>query len=338
MKQFIWSGVVFDTTGYGTAMRTWVLEAYRAGYNIRIEPVDFGAPSATINEQDRRDLAAMVNNPLGGDEIIKIVHLTADHYHVDPRADKTYGWLYWETDYVSDFMRDQMNLLDGIIVSSKNNFDVLKSKLSTPVKWFPHGWRGGEILPISKDMKWLSVFQWQKRKAPELLLEAYNEAIHGEIPLTIKTYGWSNYEEISSTVPRGVCMISEPLPIEELDNLYRSHDVYIEVSRGEGLGLPYREAMQYGRPCIATGWGGQLDVVNQDTGWLVPYDMVDVDTRYFHLYGEGHKWAEPRYADYVKTLKEVANNYSMVVSKGKASYNMIKEFSWEYLVENLDTL
>jgi glycosyltransferase involved in cell wall biosynthesis len=45
-------------------------------------------------------------------------------------------------------------------------------------------------------------------------------------------------------------------------------------SRGEGFGLVYLEALANGKPCIAANAGGAPEVVDDASGFLVPYGDV----------------------------------------------------------------
>ena len=59
----------------------------------------------------------------------------------------------------------------------------------------------------------------------------------------------------------------------ELDRIYRSADMYVMPSKGEGFGLVFAEAMSYGLPCIASRYdAGREVVVDGVTGLLVDPD------------------------------------------------------------------
>jgi len=52
-------------------------------------------------------------------------------------------------------------------------------------------------------------------------------------------------------------------------------DIFINVSKSEGLPIAIMEAMSYGIPCIATNVGGSSEIVNFDNGYLLNKDFRD---------------------------------------------------------------
>jgi glycosyltransferase involved in cell wall biosynthesis len=56
--------------------------------------------------------------------------------------------------------------------------------------------------------------------------------------------------------------------------LYRNlaPDVFINVSSSEGVPVSIMEAMSFGIPAIATDAGGNREIVNSSSGFLIPVD------------------------------------------------------------------
>ena len=62
---------------------------------------------------------------------------------------------------------------------------------------------------------------------------------------------------------------------QEIMGFYRSHPVnlFINVSESEGLPVSMMEAISFGIPVLATDVGGVSEIVNEETGILVPKDF-----------------------------------------------------------------
>jgi glycosyltransferase involved in cell wall biosynthesis len=71
-----------------------------------------------------------------------------------------------------------------------------------------------------------------------------------------------------------ILIIEDTLPADELTKLVARADVLISLHRSEGFGLTLAEAMLSGVPVVATGWSGNADFLNADTGLPVPYQLV----------------------------------------------------------------
>lgn len=98
-------------------------------------------------------------------------------------------------------------------------------------------------------------------------------------------------------------------------------DLFVHVSETEGLPLSLVEAMSAGIPVLATDAGGTGEVVNQNTGELIPVDFdIELlqekiekfrnDSSYWHSKRKGARQnyvdyfdAEKNYPEFVKTIK-----------------------------------
>eukprot|EP00434_Breviolum_minutum_P026752 symbB.v1.2.023644.t3/scaffold2178.1/size86794/7 len=82
-------------------------------------------------------------------------------------------------------------------------------------------------------------------------------------------------------------IFSDFLNSSDIPKLFKAVDGFILPTHGEGWGLPLIEAMASGIPTISTGWGGQMDFMNDENSWPVSYDLVESPTM-------GARWAQPR--------------------------------------------
>jgi glycosyltransferase involved in cell wall biosynthesis len=89
-----------------------------------------------------------------------------------------------------------------------------------------------------------------------------------------------------------VCIVDCVLSPEATQRLYQLADCYVSLHRTEGFGLTMAEAMMWGKPVIATAYGGHRDFVTQENAYLVPYKLVEIQ-RTFGPYRKGAAWAEP---------------------------------------------
>lgn len=82
----------------------------------------------------------------------------------------------------------------------------------------------------------------------------------------------------------------------EMMRLHASCDCGVFPSHGEGWCLPAFTSMAMGKTPIVTAWGGFLDYMNDDCGWMVPYYLepagsVDEDT-FPDLHTAREQWAQ----------------------------------------------
>jgi glycosyltransferase involved in cell wall biosynthesis len=69
-----------------------------------------------------------------------------------------------------------------------------------------------------------------------------------------------------------VILLDELMSPAQAYGLIAMSDCFVSLHRSEGFGLGMAEAMLMGKPVIATGYSGNLDLMNRDNSLLVDYE------------------------------------------------------------------
>jgi len=129
----------------------------------------------------------------------------------------------------------------------------------------------------------LSIFKWERRKAPDVLVDGFFRAFQDEsAELVIHAYrpSWERGDKDLQRVaermrPAGnnarlTWLGGVELSRRELRALYAAVDCFALPTRGEGWGLPVHEALAMALPTVVTGVAGPLDITGgNDTAWLI---------------------------------------------------------------------
>ncbi|HUC50447.1 MAG TPA: glycosyltransferase [Xanthobacteraceae bacterium] len=93
----------------------------------------------------------------------------------------------------------------------------------------------------------------------------------------------------------------------DMSGLMDAVDIVLSLHRSEGFGLVPAEAMQLGKPVVATGWSGNMDFMNAGNSAPVAYTMVPVQDPYDGAFiADGQLWAEPDVDDAANWLRRLA--------------------------------
>lgn len=273
------------------------------------------------------------------------------------------GRTMFETDRLPRKWEDRLNQMDELWVPTQHHKRIFeRDGVTKPIVVVGQGididyWDPKRVEPLEwskidsearckeSDFIFLSVFKWEKRKGPDILLPSFWKAFpkrkgecliivtnqyhedEGQVMNQLETY-WNqlnhhtNEENISSR--QGVLLLSG-LSLEDLVRLYRSVDAFVLPSRGEGWGRPYMEAMAMGLPVIATNWSGPTEFVSNDVGYLLPISgLVPAELEAF----PNHQWAEPDANELVRLLKYLRDHREDATQKGlKAREHVVKKWS-----------
>jgi len=276
-----------------------------------------------------------------------------------PVLDGTYsyqiGRTMFETDRLPSGWESRLNQMDEIWVPTAHHRRIFESHgVNKPVVVVGQGidvdfWDPSTVNPLEwssqvddtkgacsdDDFKFLSVFKWEPRKGPELLLKGFWRAfpngrgaclvivtsLYHEDPHRVKNelkkYWNESLDNINDTydaTPRGVVLLTG-LSLQNLVRLYRTVDAFVLPTRGEGWGRPYMEAMSMGLPVIATNWSGPTEFIHDDVGYLLPIrkDLVDANLSSF----PGHRWADPDMEELVRLLQHLPQHRDEAQDIGK---------------------
>jgi glycosyltransferase involved in cell wall biosynthesis len=242
----------------------------------------------------------------------------------------------WESDRLPQHWPGLLNATDLVMVPTEWNRDVfVGSGVRTPVAVVPHvatapvpGDGGTSMGLRDDDFVFYTIGRWDERKAVFLTLEAYLRAFTADDPvvLVVKTnprlemppgewgagnpLAWTTAWQVASLVKQHRTPARVHLEVELWDDgriagLHTRGDCYLTLARGEGWGLGAFDAAAYGNPVVATGWGGFLEYLDDDSAFLVDHTLAAVEHNAFASYSPDQRWAAPDLDHAVDVLRAV---------------------------------
>ena len=234
------------------------------------------------------------------------------------------GFWPWEIPVWPAAWNDVFKLVDEVWASSHYTGQAFEASSAVPVKWMPMAVTLDRIAEMRRkdfglpeeSYLFLFVFDFQSyvtRKNPLATLEAFQLAFpNGDenVRLVLKVSNvnreapaWKNLSEILRAEPR-ILLIDRNLKRDEVPALMRVCDAYLSLHRAEGFGRTLAEAMLMERAVVATNFSGNVDFLNEETGYPVPCRLVPVpDGEY--PFAEGSYWAEPDVAAAAHILNQL---------------------------------
>lgn len=371
--QIIWRGPVLDATGYGTASREYVLALDRQGLDLKVETYTWGFHLTKADKYRNGRLDYLIRKAYAKDkQKILIYHIPPGN--IDPKEEMKHFHYrilntVWETTKIPNNWLPLINKFDAVCVPCSQNIEAMKNGgVKIPIFLVPHGADTKKYKPENKKLPlaraegkfiFVSVFDFLLRKNPEALLKAYWEEFNSkdQVVLLIKTYGTKGgkltdkilaYKKKlgfgDETAP--LFIIEDILEEGQFRGIYTLGNVFILPTRGEGVGLPFMEALSSGIPVIATGWGGQMDFLNEENSFLVNYKLSYpgvsmngehvISKVYRDLFEEeGQVWAEADITDLKKQMRYAYENPHLCKQKGKRGRQDMLQLSWDKAASKL---
>jgi starch synthase len=217
----------------------------------------------------------------------------------------------------------ELSLADLVLVPSQFAAKQLEGRTSAPVKVVQFGvdfgfWGAGsdevfggvENVEFGRKrngpLQFLYVGHCSVWKGLPMLLAAWREAAVRDAELVL-VGGWCMRSARRAGLPRGVRM-REPVSARELRRIYHSSDVLVFPSHFEGFGLVILEAMAAGLPVISTDATAAPDLLDSESGKVVPSGDVDA---------------------LVAALRWMGENRSRVREMGEAAKRRAEHFGWD---------
>lgn len=185
--------------------------------------------------------------------------------------------------------------------------------------------------PYPTEFTFLTYSLGDMRKGAELAMFAFKRLFDGRAgcKLIIKARdGWDNTWLAGLDEPN-ITVIGGERPEAEWWATLKGAQCLLFPSRGEGFGLPPREAVLTGMPVIATQWLGMWDADK----WGYPIPVKEMRVAQFDLIDaneEGALWAEPDAAALERHMLYVYEHYRhALLHARRGRIYLLEQFTWK---------
>ena len=261
------------------------------------------------------------------------------------------GLWFCETEAFPDEQSSVFCFFDEVWVCSEFVHKTVSGATAVPVRYLPHpmelsgaGDRAMiDWLELGDRFVYLTVLDFVsdlRRKNPMAVIEAFEQAFSSSPDadrplLVIKTvHGAARPRDllILQNLARhreNVRIIDQRFESSEMAALMERADCYVSLHRSEALGRALMESMLRGKPCVATGYSGNLQFMDATNSFLCPHRMVAI-TKASYPHPVGTLWADPDSAEAARQMRKVHDDPSQAAAKGAQGRNTVREhFSLE---------
>jgi glycosyltransferase involved in cell wall biosynthesis len=352
-----------EPSGYATAARRCMRALMAAGVDVRWLPLvpgpdwGLGYRPASAGEIGDPALADLLAGP--GECDVVVAHLVPEYW---PLVRALYpgtplvGHTVWETDRLPDHWLPLLDCADLVLVPTHWNRDLMeRSGVRGPLGVVPHT---AATAIASGAFVVYTIAPWTARKGLEDVVCAYQAAFagrddtllvvkssprdftdphgQGDGPAAPATTAWKLAQVLSGFAdPAPVRLVTGELAEDDIEALHTRGDCYLSLCRSEGWGIPPFDAAAWGNPVVITGFGGQLDYLDDDSAYLVDYELVAVDDPLGGMsYTPDQHWAKPSVAHATALLQQVLCDPDEAAARGeRARERMLREFAAPVVAE-----
>jgi glycosyltransferase involved in cell wall biosynthesis len=277
---------------------------------------------------------------------VTVLWCNPDRYGVDvePAAiagDRLVARWAWELPELPAEWCSAATPLCEIWTASRFVANAVSKSVAVPVRVIPQAIAVSPAPPLDRD-RWnvptghaLFAFMFDHhsiaaRKNALGLVAAFTEAFPPgrNATLLIKTINAATYPETAAELVAAasghpaIQVVDIALPASERAALLAGCDCYVSLHRSEGFGLTIAEAMAYGRPVVATGFGGNVDYIDDETGYLVRSTLTPVGEG-VPVYPADGVWAEPDLSHAAQLLRSVLADPADAAARGRRAARRI---------------
>lgn len=167
-----------------------------------------------------------------------------------------------------------------------------------------------------------------QRKNPAAIVDAFlqaeapNSLLCIQVNKSVEAFGALD-RWLSELPTERVKVINRHLAHDEAVQLIASSDVYISLHRAEGFGLGMHEAMQLGKPVIATAWSGNMSYMDAESACLVDADLIELNGKIpaytESVIGQKSTWADPSLYEASIWIEALAGDADLRAKMGAAA-------------------
>ena len=337
--------------GLGECARLYAYALLVSGYPVSLHDVDIDIP------HDRRDRTLASRIAATSSFAQDLIFVNPDHWKDTlhsicahhGRRRHVIGYWFWELEKFPEDWLHALDEVDEIMVSSAFVEQSVRRVCSKPVTRVPVPLMPGNDSGLQRehfglrddDYVFFCSFDFNSaiaRKNPYAVIEAFRVAFprgDEKVTLLIKSSNGDRNAALmmkllgAAANDRRIKVRDDMLERSDLRALHRCIDVCVSLHRCEGFGLVIAEAMQMGKPVVATAYSGNMEFMTADNSCLVDYRMVAVrHSEYPHA--EGQQWADPDSRHAAHHMRALYEDRELASSLGRqAARDMARDFSVE---------
>lgn len=342
-----WRSTLWHPMGYAQMAREQMRALWDLGTYVSYERIYDGADERETGDGLIDNIVRLPRRPGS----IDVASAPADLWHKVSSKPRV-GYTMLEVDGIPAEWVDAANRMDEIWVPTEFNLETFRdSGVKRPIEVMPLGVDtdhfNTSIRPYRefKEFVFLSIFEWGERKAPDILIKAFNEEFSADdgavllLAATNRDAGVNIGDKLRELrLRRGrapiILWVNPELEGSQLGGLYRSVDAFALTTKGEGWGLPILEAMACGLPVIATNWSAQTAFYDDLVGYPIRVQHMEPAIAKCPYY-EGFRWALPDLDHLRELMRHVFENRDEARARGAAAAERAASLSWRASAERI---
>jgi glycosyltransferase involved in cell wall biosynthesis len=332
-----WDGWMNSESGYGIVNLEYPTALIRAGIDVtcewerqeNIHPANF----AKLTEQQQKFLSKPFRK-----QHIGIIKTTPEMF-TKCTSEFRIGYSMVENTRIGERWMNWCNDMDAMFVPSAYLIDVFKeSGVKKPIINVKQGLDQRRFKYIKRNQKTSFIFgtvgYQDDRKNWKDLVSAFCSEFAPDEPVELWIKNSNGYWVDKAFRDPRIKVINVMYTFDEVRQIYSYFDCFVFPSHAEGSGLPPREAMATGLPCILTNWSGLTEIADPSISYpLTPVAIDYPDVRGMEQPGF---MARLDVAEIMYWMRYVYEHQDEAREKGKkASEFIIKNYNWDACAADL---